>query len=154
MHHSIRDTVLGGVGLVIAVLLLAETMRPKYDGIPALNYGFPPSFYPRILLSIWAFLALVVIVRAWFAAPAETARPVLGRLAAAVLTTAVYVWLIGTAGFLLATIPFTGAFMLVLGYRRPVVIAAVTALYPVAVWWLMTGPFKIVLPTSPWFSGF
>lgn len=140
--------------LIIAALLWLETTRPQYEGIEALDYGFPPSFYPRILLAIWAMLAVIVIVRAWVASPVKGEVPRIGRLASAVAITSMYIWLIDEVGFLLASIPFTCVFMLALGYRRPVILAGVTAVFPLLTWWLMTGPLQIVLPVSPWFRSF
>lgn len=153
LPQSIRDAVLGSVMLVIAALLWIETTRPQYDGIAALNYGFPPSFYPRILLTIWIAMALAILVksrRTGAAAPVQR----LGHLILYMVLTAAYVLLVGAAGFLLASIPFTAAFMLAMGYRQPVAIAVISILFPIVVWWVMTAPLKIVLPTSPWFQGF
>ncbi|WP_157966367.1 tripartite tricarboxylate transporter TctB family protein [Oceanibium sediminis] len=154
MKTATRDTIFGLVMLGASGLLWLETTRPQYDGIPALNYGFPPDFYPKILLGIWAFVSVLIIVRSRMIAQAEAEGLHPGKLVVSMAVVGLYCWLVGVIGFLLATIPFTGLFMAVLGYRRPVVMLAVTALFPVGVWWLMSGPLQIFLPESPWFNSF
>jgi hypothetical protein len=67
--------------------------------------------------------------------------------------TALYVAGILTVGFLFATIGFTFALPWLLGYRNPWVILALTAIYPVTVWYLFQKVFLIMLPSSPWFAG-
>lgn len=149
------DVAFGAIMLFLAVALLFETTRPQYAGIESLNYGFPPSFYPRILLSFWTVLSVIVIVRGLRdrRSPAQGTQVSL-RLVGAIAVTAGYVWLLGQAGFLISTILFVLTFLVVVGYRQWLIIAAVTAVFPVSAWWLLNGPLRLVLPTSPWFAGF
>lgn len=153
MTNKHTDLIFGLLMLGLAGALWLETSRPQYEGIEALNNGFPPSFYPRILLSIWAVLAGVIILKA-LAATGRGPRLRIGRLACAVLAVVGYVWALDEVGFLLASYAFTLIFMLVQGYRNARVVAAITVIFPTAAWWLMTGPMRISLPTSPWFDAF
>lgn len=147
------NLIFGALMLALAGALLLETTRPRYAGIEALNNGFPPSFYPRILLTVWAGIAVLLLVKALSeTGTAPQLRP--GRLVAAVAATAAYVWLMGAAGFLVASYAFTFVFLLLQGYRNAKVIAGVTAIFPTAAWWVMTGPMRITLPVSPWFDAF
>lgn len=153
MRSKHIDMIFGAGMLALAGALWLETTRPQYEGIEALNNGFPPSFYPRILLTLWAVIAGLVFLRG-LVSSGQVPRPHMGKFLTAVGTTAAYVWLIGEIGFLLASYPFVFAFMLAQGYRNPIVVLAVGCVFPTAVWWLMTGPMRISLPNSPWFAGF
>lgn len=153
MANKHVNLVFGLVMLACAGALWLETLRPQYEGIAALNNGFPPSFYPRILLGIWAAVAVLVIAKS-FSATGLAMRPRVGRLIGAILVTSAYVWLMNEVGFLLASYGFTLIFTLVQGYRNPLVLGAITLVFPSVSWWLMTGPMRISLPSSPWFDAF
>ena len=140
--------------LAVNILLWRQSLKPEYADAQAQDYGFSPNFFPQILLSIWALLCVVMIVRAVILVRRDDEPPLWGRLFIAVALTAVYIFLVGEIGFLLASIPFAAAFMLLFGYRQPVVITAVTLVFPVATWWIFTELLKIYLPTSPWFTSF
>lgn len=140
--------------LGVNILLWRQSLKPEYADAQAQDYGFSPNFFPQILLSIWAVICVVLIVRSLLIAKTEQPAPLWGRLITAFILTGVYILLVGQIGFLLASIPFAGAFMLLFGYRRPVVFTVVTLIFPVAIWWIFTDLLKIYLPISPWFSTF
>lgn len=154
MNTNIRDIAFSCAMLGINLLIWRETFKSQYDNSLAQDYGFSPVFFPQILLSIWSLLCIVIIVRALFAAKSTEDAPIWRNLISAIGLTAGYIFLVYVAGFLLASIPFAAAFMFVFGYRRPVVLASVSILFPVATWWIFTHPLQIVLPSSPWFTTF
>lgn len=154
MRQIVRETALGIAMLTISALLWVETLKPQYQGNEDLNYGFPPSFYPRILLSIWAALSIIIIARAWMAHSSEVFHAHWGRAAIVAGLTAAFVAAIPQVGFVLASVPFMVLFMLALGYRRRLVIGLVAVLFTAGTWWVMTGPLQVMLPKSPWFQAF
>lgn len=154
MNSRIRDLVFTSVMLAINAFLWWQSGRPRYSNALAQDYGFDPNFFPKILLSIWAVLCVILIVRALVISQPDSPTPLWGRLLTAFILTAVYIFLVGQIGFLLATFPFAAAFMLLFGYRQPVVISTVTVIFPIATWWIFTKILKIYLPLSPWFSTF
>ncbi len=93
-------------------------------------------------------------MRALVLADVRETAPLWGRLLTAIILTGLYVLLVGQIGFLLASIPFAGSFMLLFGYRKYIVIGAVTLIFPIATWWIFTKVLKIYLPMSPWFASF
>lgn len=154
MRQIVRETALGIVMLLLSALLWIETLKPQYLGNEDLNYGFPPSFYPRILLSIWAALSVLIVARAWMTPSTRVFHARWKRAATAVALTAAFLAAITQVGFLLASVPFMAAFMVALGYRRPVAVVLIALIFSVAGWWIMTGPLQITLPKSPWFQAF
>ncbi|MEQ8323025.1 MAG: tripartite tricarboxylate transporter TctB family protein [Rhodospirillales bacterium] len=154
MSSRLRDILFSSFMLGVNLLLWRQSLKPEYADIQAQDYGFSPNFFPQILLSIWAVICVVLIVRALLIEDTKQPAPLWGRLLSAFILTGVYVLLVGQIGFLLASIPFAGAFMLLFGYRKPIVIAAVTVIFPIATWWIFTEILKIYLPISPWFTRF
>lgn len=152
MGSRLRDIVFFSFLLGINLILWRQSLKPEYSNIQAQDYGFSPNFFPQILLSAWAFICVTLIMRALLIEDTKQPTPLWGRLMTAVIMTGVYVMLVGQIGFLLASIPFAGAFMLLFGYRKPMVIGAVTIIFPVATWWVFTELLKIYLPVSPWFT--
>lgn len=154
MTSRTRDIAFACAMLAINILIWMESLKPQYSDAQAQDYGFTPAFFPQILLSIWALLCVVLIVRSLVLARTEHAAPLWGRLFSAFLITGAYIFLVDQVGFLLASIPFAAGFMFIFGYRNPVVMAAVALVFPVATWWVFTHLLQIVLPTSPWFTSF
>ena len=58
---------------------------------------------------------------------------------------------ISFVGFLFASVPFAAALMLFLGFRRPLIVGAVSLLFPLVTWYCFNFLLNIPLPTSPWF---
>ncbi|HVP09374.1 MAG TPA: tripartite tricarboxylate transporter TctB family protein [Burkholderiales bacterium] len=107
-----------------------------------------PDFWPKLVLALAIAVCLFEIARvalsggrgavgeiaqlAERAAPGEEAPAPppesLPRLAAGIALTALYVWLLGPLGFFCATVPYLAAFVVLGGYRRRGVVAAVSGL--------------------------
>ena len=154
MSSRLRDIVFLSSMLVINILLWRHSLKPQYNNIQAQDYGFSPNFFPQILLSFWAAICVILIVRALLIKDTKEANPLWGRLFTAFILTGAYIFLVGHVGFLMASMPFACAFMILFGYRKPLIIGTVTIVFPLATWWIFTEVLKIYLPTSPWFSSF
>lgn len=154
MNTNIRDIAFASAMLGLNAVFWRESFKPQYQDTLAQDYGFSPVFFPQIILSIWAILCGVIIIRALLTAKTTEEAPIWKNLFSAIALTAGYIFLVNQAGFLIASIPFAASFMIVFGYRRPVVIASVSLIFPVATWWIFTHPLQIVLPSSPWFTAF
>lgn len=137
--------------LVIAGLLWLETSRPAYQDATVLGYGFNPGFFPRILIGIWAALAVLLVLRALPRWRVPIDRPDWHGVAGVVVITAGYVALMREIGFLFASMAFALALMLVLGYRQWLVVLPVALLFPLVTWYTFVFLLQIQLPTSPWF---
>ncbi len=152
MRLSLATLIGAGLALV-SLFLIHHTFEPIYQrSYQAAGRG--PVFFPRILLGIMLVLSLAVMVQGL----RETAlriEPALAlRMAAVVAVTAAYVLAITRAGFLISSIAFALILPPLLGYRRPLPILAVAAIYPLAVWYLFDRVVRILLPASPWFDRF
>lgn len=128
-----------------------EMSKPRYQVDRMQDFGFDPVFFPRILIYIWLGLALLMVVRALVSPgrsdPGQNWSAVFGTIALVLL----YAAAIGFVGFLFASVPFAAALMLFLGFRRPLIVAAVALLFPLATWYCFNFLLSIPLPTSPWF---
>lgn len=147
-------TLAGGVLFAVSIFFWIESFDEAYD-VPATSAGRGPMFFPRILLSAWTALALIVTLRGLREPPVgalrwRTVLTVMGAMA----VTALYVAGILHAGFLIATTGVALLLPLVLGYRNIAVILLFAAVFPVTTWWLFDKVFKIILPSSPWFDAF
>ncbi|SEP00117.1 Tripartite tricarboxylate transporter TctB family protein [Salinihabitans flavidus] len=142
---------IGAVFALLSLFLIWHTFSDVYQG----SYqaaGRGPVFFPQILLSCLLLLSLVVMFGGLKAEPLSLSRDVALPVISVLLFTGLYVYAITAAGFLLSTIVFTFVMPLLLGYRRIWVILAITAVYPVTVWYLFDHVVQIVLPSSPWFD--
>ena len=154
MSSRLRDIVFFSLLLIVNLLLWRHSLQPQYTNIQAQDYGFNPNFFPQILLSLWAAICAILIMRALILADVKETAPIWGRLLTAITLTGVYILLVGQIGFLLASIPFAGTFMLLFGYRNYIVIGTVTIIFPIATWWIFTKVLKIYLPMAPWLPSF
>ncbi|MGQ9371269.1 tripartite tricarboxylate transporter TctB family protein [Azospirillum sp. ST 5-10] len=149
---SLAAAVAGGL-LGAAVLFWVETFRDDYHLSRAVQ-GVGPAFFPRIVLSGMAVLAVVVIVGELRRRRVPAATEGLGKAAAAIALTVLYGLAVDRLGFLLASIGFVATLPVLLGYRRWPVLAVVAVANAVAVWLVFERLLLIILPHSPWFSTF
>lgn len=152
MTKGKRDVVAAAVLLLIASLLWAEVLTPRYQAVTLFDSGFSPAFFPKILLGLWVVLCVAMLVRA----PAVWHEPATGfdlpPVGAAVLACILYVLAIAAIGFLFASVLFVAALPVLLGYRRKLTVALLALLVPGAIWYAFVFLLEIQLPASPWFS--
>ena len=146
-------SVIGCVALLLTAFLYHHTFD-EASAVSAVTAGRGPVFFPRIVLGAMLVLSLAVIYEGSKDALAPVAPRQLLLVGAALGLTGLYIAAIMTAGFLIATTVFVFALPWLLGYRNLTVIGIMTAVYPVAVWYVFERLFKIVLPSSPWLDAF
>lgn len=138
----------GGAILGLSVLFYVQTMGERFAETPLARN---PMAFPRLLVLLLAIGGLVVIAQAVLtrrgALPGDVAVPLnwprvllIGALAAA------YFWVFEPFGFLPATAVFLPAVIVVLGYRRALVIVPVTVVALVGLWYLFARVFQIRPP--------
>lgn len=152
MSRGLRDILFGLFALAFAGVLWWETTKPQYLSDNAQNYGFDPAFFPRILIVLWALLAVSIVVRGTQLMRDPMPEQNWFPLAGSVLITTGYLSLMNVVGFLFSSIAFAAVLMPFLGFRRPIIVAVVSVLFPIAVWYSFVFLLKIPLPTSPWFT--
>jgi len=146
-------TVIGGAFFLTTAAFFFHTFDPAYN-VSAVTAGKGPVFFPRILLVLMALFSLGVIWQGTREAFQPIARAQFYHALGAIALTGIYIFAITWAGFLISSVVFIFALPWVLNYRNLKVIAAITAVYPVATWYLFEKVFKIILPSSPWFDWF
>jgi len=138
----------GGAILGLSALFYAQTLSERFATAPLARN---PMAFPRLLTLLLALGGAVVIAQALFtrrgAMPGEGVAPV--NWPRAVLITAMvggYFWAFESVGFLPATLVFLPLVIVVLGYRRALVIVPVTAVTLVGLWYLFARVFQIRPP--------
>jgi len=154
-----RDGYTGLVVVAASLALLAGTMGLERH--PLVPVG--PGFYPRIVLSITALMALALVVsdvvrhrRAPGAAAARSPARY-GLVAAAFVVFAVYVVALPFVGFRVGTFLFVAALQALLdpprGPRRWVILLAVAAITSAATYFIFEPYLHVLLPRGRW-TGF
>lgn len=112
-----------------------------------------PSFFPFVIVTVIALLALALLITGI----RELSAGGGGALEGAVTRTGwitlliflIYLVSFPFLGFLLASIPFFAALMVLYGARSPMRIAAGSLVIPVGLYFLFTEAFQILLPRGP-----
>jgi hypothetical protein len=151
MRQGTLDLLIGVVLLALAVFLLWESNDPRY-AVRVPGHEFGPMFYPRLILGIWVAIAVVIIVRGALLMSSDDSVQALrwGQLASVVVTTGVYMWVVTLLGFVLASALFIFIVLMLLGFRRPIIVGALSVGFPLATWFVFQFLLHIPLPTSPW----
>ena len=148
----ILEATLAAVLLLIAVGLFASTFSGAFD-VPTFGGDVGPAFAPRGYLLVWIALAMAVTVQAL----RRDDEPLgsVGNIPLVMTASAISV---GTGlamlkvGFVIAAVPGFFLFCRALGYRNYIVLALISVLAPLAIWWVFTFVFELLLPRSPWFG--
>jgi hypothetical protein len=152
-----RDTITGLVVLATSLVLLWATLGLERH--PMVPVG--PGFYPRIVLGLTAFMALLVIVldllakRRVAAGPGQAAtRPDYGLVLVCFAIFAAYVVSMPYLGFRLATFVFLLAMQVAMepprSRTRWAAVVAVAALATVASYWMFERYLHVLLPRGNW----
>jgi hypothetical protein len=144
------------LGLSIAGLALvpSQVLSPRFG---ARSIAFSPSAFPVLSLSLLAFLAALMLLRARLAATPDVREPPGGRLQARVLvpmgTFLVYVLLIEPLGMYAATGLAVIAFAFGLGTRNWLIVAALATATPLFIWIFFERTLGVLLPKASMFGG-
>ena len=138
----------GGAMLGLSALFYAQTLGERFATAPLARN---PMAFPRLLTLLLALGGAVVIAQALFtrrgALPGDVAVPVnWPRTVLIAALAGAYFWAFESAGFLPATAVFLPLVIVVLGYRRALVIVPVTAVVLAGLWYLFARVFQIRPP--------
>jgi len=138
--------------VALCLLLIASALTYSTFGLEYADLGgaFDPTFFPRIILIAWMGLAalnLIIDLRA------ETGWDFEGitRVTIMSVATVVYMVFLTTLGFFFSSVVLSVLFLILLGVRSPLPIAAVSLGVPGALVALFNHTLKMPLPTSPLF---
>ena len=133
MTHRMRRVLPHLVMLLISVLLYWAALQIDTRGADG-GRRIGPEFWPKLIIVIMGALCVYEIVKRLVvktqAAPAEPAQPGPershpGRLLAGIAAIAGFALAVDWLGFFVATAAFLTAFILIGGFRRPLVAAAI-----------------------------
>ena len=138
--------------VALTLLLLSIALFVAASRLPASDMGaaFDPGFFPRIVLGALIGLSalnLLTDLRSGTGWALDGLRPVMLMMAIIV----VYMSVMPDLGFFAASVVLSVAFLLLLGVRSPVGIAAVAIGVPGALVALFNHILTMPLPTSPLF---
>lgn len=132
--------------LGISALLLTQVLPGQYEGVALARN---PMTFPRFLLLIFALGGAALLLHGLLGGrPRESAMASVAwrRVLAVLVLTGIYLSAFAPAGFIPSTAVFLPATMVTLGYRRPLVISAVTFVSVVGLWYAFAEGFSIRPP--------
>ncbi len=140
--------------IVAALTLAALTAWYAYltTGLPerSLPNTPGPSFFPWVITFFLAALTLALFVKGARGMRAEAASGERGppprREALAIGAFALYLVVLMPLGFILSTMAFFAAFMVIYGARHPLLVALTSIVVPLALYTLFRHGLTIVLP--------
>jgi putative tricarboxylic transport membrane protein len=151
MRQGTLDLLIGMVLLALALFLLWESTEPRY-AVRVPGHEFGPMFYPRLILGIWLVIAVAITVRGALLMSSDESVQALewGQLASVIVITGVYMWVVTLLGFVLSSALYIFVVLTLLGFRRPIIVAALSIGFPLVTWSVFQFLLRIPLPTSPW----
>jgi len=156
LYRRRQDILVGLAALVVAGGIVA--LLPSQVGgesLSAIGDMRSPAFFPAlaalVMGALGALLALRGAVAARRAEDATCASPTGdGRRAVAVAVLLVATTLaLPHAGFVPTVVSMMAGLSLAFGYRRPVVLAALCLLMPIAIFLIFEGALRVLLPRGP-----
>lgn len=146
MQRDLESIVAGGAVLGISALLFTQMLPGQFSGV---ELARNPMTFPRFLLLLFALGGAGLVLRGLFRGAqdrSEVPRVAWGRVLAVVALAGCYLAAFAPVGFIPATLVFLPAAMLVLGYRKAGVIAIVTLVAVVGLWYAFAEIFSIRPP--------
>ncbi|MBF9033873.1 hypothetical protein HKCCE2091_06445 [Rhodobacterales bacterium HKCCE2091] len=146
MDRNRENLIAGGAVLGISALLFSQALPGQFAGV---ELARNPMTFPRFLLVIFAAGGAVLLIQGLVGRRAAgSAGPGLAwrRVLAVLVLAGVYLAAFAPAGFIPATLVFLPAVIVTLGYRNPLVIAAVTLLTVAGLWYAFAELFSIRPP--------
>jgi len=144
------DTVTGAItlGLGLAALALVP-VEVQGDGFARFGDVRSAAFFPILAAGATALFSLVLLVRGVLRAapPVEVDRP--GRVLAVIAALTGAIALVFWLGYIVAAAALIAALSLAYGTRRPVVVAGLALVVPVAIYLLFNGVLDVLLPAGP-----
>ena len=144
------DISVSGALLVAGIALFSMTFGDAFD-VPTFGGDVGPAFAPRIFLAIWIVLSGVTLIQVVRSGAREEPDVKPAQMIALVAIVCATGFAITKIGFVFATVPGFAAFCWTFQYRKPVPLAVLSVLAPLAIWALFTFGFELLLPRSPWF---
>lgn len=147
MNLSTIERVSGAVLLIASALLLVEVSGPQY-AVSAADEGVNPGFFPKVLLSFWVILALILVARPPAKGTAISVHVDWRKFAVFAAMTVGYFAAVLFIGFVLATGVFLCLCPIFLGFRPywgGIVFGIVST---AALWVLFAKIFRLVLPVG------
>lgn len=144
------DTATGAVGLALGLTALALVpVEVQSDGFSRFGDVRSAAFFPILAAGATALFSLVLLARGVLraAAPVTVARP--GRVLAVVAALAGAAALIFWTGYIVAAAALIATLSLAFGNRRPVVVAGLSLVVPVAIYLLFHDVLDVLLPPGP-----
>ena len=144
-----RADLVGGIGLLIFAAFYFERSFAISTGLASDRLG--PSFFPRVLATVLALLAAVLMGRALSdrSDPAPLSKVRVTRLFAILTLTVVWALLLPRVGFLIATPLLLGTVMWTMGLRRWRGLIGVSLGMTLVLYLVFVRFLKVLLPLGP-----
>ena len=138
--------------IALILLLIASALTYSTFGLEFADLGgaFDPTFFPRIILIAWMALAALNLIVDLRAGTGWDGQGIL-HVAIMAVATVIYMVFLTTLGFFFSSVILSVLFLLLLGVRNPLPIAAVSLGVPGALVALFNHMLTLPLHTSPMF---
>lgn len=147
MRKEILDISTGGILLLLSAI--GFLMAGQFGNGQA--YG--PDFFPKLILTLLAISAALLIVGGALRLKKEKSVPhiqfdrsAVGRIVLFIALLITYILLFFWVGFIISTILFLLAAQWIFGLRKVVLLAGVAVILPILLYFIFTMAFKIPLP--------
>lgn len=158
-----RDIISGTSLLLIGLMFLYFSYDDSYASMGrGVQYG--TMFFPRLLLVVWLVLSAVLAIKGVVGLRRGTAGTGIDEsgsphlritvMAISFVIVAVGAWLIPTIGFVPAMVGTMLATAALLGWRRHLILIAVSVFWPIAIWYIFTTWLRFPLPETSWLPVF
>lgn len=146
MQRFANEPVIVQLGLlIVAVALYASTFGQSFS---ASDLAQSPMFFPRIILTLWIGLSLIVLVQV--IRTEERTAPIASwtRIGVILIAALIYTNVIGSEGFFLPSVVFALICLPAFGIRSPLIVMLFAVLVPGALVLLFNHTLGMPLPTS------
>lgn len=150
MKYKYQESTFSALMLLVGLFLLAHTFADRYQSLLIEEDVLAPMFYPRMVLSGWCLMALLMAVNALRQAGNEHKAFDFKKVFLAMLLMLGMLGMLVCFGFVVAAVPFIFCFALFLGYRRKWWAGVAALAIPIILYLVFERGLGISMPTPIW----
>lgn len=147
MKTEIRDL---GIGVVLLIFSIAGFMYSNnFKGSSDQTFG--PDFFPKLVLSLLAIMAIVLIISSILNLKEsqnilQLDKKIVGKIILFIVVLVIYIALFFNVGFIISSILFLLIGQWIFGVRKKILLFAISVSVPLFLYFFFTVLFKIPLP--------
>ena len=148
---------IGSVMLLLCILVYFVLIPVSIEDLPGAVGGYSARLLPRVITFGMAAVSLLLIITDAITKYVRKANPRtapgikwegLRRVIMVTVAMLVYYFLIDLIGYVLSTMVMLAVFLWMYGSRKPITIVAVSAAFPIILYFLFAGLMNVPLPSG------